>query len=133
MKYVAGLKSCINYTLKILLFKIEWNAFPKSCILFMFNPISRPPVLLQRSIFLSPAGQSQEQIAKVKLLLPEVWLGFGFRVDWAKMSEGGGLRVCSVALIWVRDQLASNQTFWGLHSLLTGTSCQETIFGTHVP
>lgn len=31
-----------------------------------------------------PNGPSQEQTAKVKLLLPEAWLGFTFQVDRAK-------------------------------------------------
>lgn len=40
LKFVVDLKSSINYMLKILFLKIEWNAFLKSCILFIFNPIA---------------------------------------------------------------------------------------------
>lgn len=41
---------------------------------------------------------------------------------------------CSVALIGVRDQLTSNQTFRGFTLLtLMGTSCQETIQGPMYP
>ena len=40
LKFVVDLKSCINYMLKILSLKIEWNAFLKSFILFIFNPIA---------------------------------------------------------------------------------------------
>lgn len=33
-------------------------------------------------------------------------------VDHAEGSAEGGLRVCRVALVWVRGQLASEGTFW---------------------
>lgn len=66
----------------------------------------------------------------VELLLPEVWLQL-LSVDHTKMSAEDGLRVCSVALIWVRGQLASDSTF--LDFTHAETLCQETICGTHVP
>lgn len=44
-----------------------------------------PCTVLGFQISLSPAGQSQEQTAKVKLLLPGMWLRFSFWVDHIKM------------------------------------------------